>query len=101
MWQRAVVLDADDPEAHWVLGLTYLWLRQHDRAIGEARWALSLDPNFLWAHTLLGLVQLYDGHSQAAVAPLETAMRLDPMSSFISWRRHTSEADDTRTPWRP
>ena len=76
--QRAVVLDDDDPEAHWVLGLTYLWLRQHDQASGEARRALGLDPNFAWAHTLLGLVLHYDGHSQAAVAPFKTAMRLDP-----------------------
>ncbi|HEV8391895.1 MAG TPA: adenylate/guanylate cyclase domain-containing protein [Dongiaceae bacterium] len=76
--QKAVALDGDDPEAHWVLGLAELSLRHHDRAIEEARKALSLDPNFAWAHSLLGQTLYYAGRSEEAVEPLKAAMRLDP-----------------------
>ncbi len=76
--QRAVALDDDAPEAHWVLGLVYLGLRQLDRSMAEARKALALDPNFAWAHSLLGQALHYAGRSQEAIEPLTTAMRLDP-----------------------
>jgi adenylate cyclase len=76
--QRAVALDDDDAEAHWVLGLAYLSMRQHDQAMTEARKALALDPNFAWAHSLLGQALHYAGRSRDAIGPLTTAMRLDP-----------------------
>jgi adenylate cyclase len=76
--QRAVALDGGDPEAHWVLGLAHLALRQHDQAIAEARKALSFDPNFAWAYSLLGQTLHYAGRSREAIEPLEIAMRLDP-----------------------
>jgi adenylate cyclase len=74
--QRAVELDDDEPEAHVVLGL--VTMRQHDRAMAEARRALALDPNLAWAHSLLGQVLYYSGRPQDAIEPLTTAMRLDP-----------------------
>jgi TolB-like protein/Flp pilus assembly protein TadD len=76
--QSALALDMDDPEAHWVLGLTHLWMRQHDRAIAEARRAIALDANFAWAYTLLGQALHYAGRSRDAIDPIATAMRLDP-----------------------
>jgi TolB-like protein len=76
--QRAVALDDDDPDAHFVLGLAHLWLRQLDRAISEAQRALALDPNFANAYALLGLVLHYAGRSQEAFEPLARGMRLDP-----------------------
>jgi TolB-like protein/class 3 adenylate cyclase/Tfp pilus assembly protein PilF len=76
--QRAVALDDDAPEAHWVLGLVYLGLRQLDHAMAEARKALALDPNLASAHSLLGQALHYTGHSQDAIESLTTAMRLDP-----------------------
>ncbi len=76
--QRAVALDDDAPEAHWVLGLVYLAPGQLDRSMAEARKALGLDPNFAWAHSLLGQALHYAGRSQEAIEPLTTAMRLDP-----------------------
>jgi TolB-like protein len=74
--QRAIELDDDEPEAHVALGL--IRMREHDRAMAEARRALSLDPNHAWAYSLLGQALHYSGHSQEAIEPLETAIRLDP-----------------------
>jgi adenylate cyclase len=76
--QRAVALDDDAPDAHWILGLAYLQQKQLDRAMAEARKALALDPNFAWAHSLLGQALHYAGRSQEAIEPHTTAMRLDP-----------------------
>jgi adenylate cyclase len=74
--QRAVELDDDEPDAHVALGL--ITMRQHDRAMAEARRALALDPNHAWAHSLLGQVLYYSGRSQDAIEPLQAAIRLDP-----------------------
>jgi adenylate cyclase len=76
--QRAVALDEADPDAHFILGLAYLWLRQLDRAIAEAQRALALEPNFANAYALLGLVLHYAGRSQDTFEPLARGMRLDP-----------------------
>ena len=76
--QRAVALDDAEPDAHFVLGLAYFWLRQLEHAIGEARRALALEPNFADAYALLGLVLHYAGRSREAFEPLESGMRLDP-----------------------
>jgi adenylate cyclase len=76
--QKAVALDDADPDAHLVLGLAYFWLRQLERAIGEARRALALEPNFADAYAVLGLVLHYAGRSREAFESLESGMRLDP-----------------------
>jgi adenylate cyclase len=75
---RALALDLNVPEGHWVLGLVHLWMRQHDRAIAETRQAIALDSNFAWAYSLLGQTLHYAGRSQDAIDPIATAMRLDP-----------------------
>jgi len=76
--QVAVARDGDDAEAHWVLGLALLLLRQHDRAMAEAQTALLCEPNLALAHGLLGQVLYYSGRSAEALQPLCTALRLDP-----------------------
>jgi tetratricopeptide (TPR) repeat protein len=74
--RRAVELDDEEPEAHVVLGL--VMMREHDRAMAEARRALALDPNLAWAHSLLGQALHYSGRSDDAIEPLNIAIRLDP-----------------------
>ena len=54
--RMAVARDGDDPEAHHVLGWTFLLGRQHERAMPEVRTALGCDPNFARAYSLLGQV---------------------------------------------
>ena len=43
--QQAVALDDSLPRAHWLLGIVYLWKKQHDQAIAEGERAIALDPN--------------------------------------------------------
>jgi adenylate cyclase len=76
--RMAVARDGDDPEAHWVLGWTFLLGRQHERALAEVRTALRCDPNFARAYSLLGQVLYYSGRAAEALQPLATAFRLDP-----------------------
>jgi adenylate cyclase len=84
--RQAVALDDDDPEAHWNLGTTYLWLRQHDLAIAAQRRAVRLDPNFASAHASLGHALHYAERSSDGIEPLLTAMRLDPY--YSEWWLH-------------
>jgi adenylate cyclase len=88
---QAVALDEDDPGAHWELGLTYLWLRQHDQAIAEEQRALALNPNSSDGHAALGHAWTYAGRPQESIELLTTAMRLDPHYSNI-WLHFLAEA---------
>ena len=76
--ERAVALDPSEPEAHFALGATAMWLRRHDETIAEAERAVVLDHNLAAGHLLLGLGFHYAGRSAEAFEPLERAMRLDP-----------------------
>jgi adenylate cyclase len=76
--ERAVALDPSEPQAHFALGATAIWLRRHDEAIAAAERAVALDPNLAAGHSLLGVVLHYAGRSAEAFEPLERAMRLDP-----------------------
>ena len=42
--QRAVVMDEDDPQAHFALAVALLWNRELDKALAEARRCLALAP---------------------------------------------------------
>ncbi len=77
--ERAVALDPSEPQAHFALGATAIWLRRHDETIAEAERAVSLDPNLAAGHLLLGMGLHYAGRSAEAFEPLERAMRLDPL----------------------
>lgn len=88
--RRAVALDDDDPGAHWNLGLTYLWMRQHDQAVVEEQDAVRLDPNFALAHAALGHILHYAGRSSEGIEPLLRAMRLDPYYSEI-WLHYLAQ----------
>ncbi len=75
---RAVALDDEYPYAHWGLAAINLWMRRHDRAIGEANRSIALNPNFAEGHTLLGHVLHYAGRSEEALGCFERAMAMDP-----------------------
>ena len=76
--QRAVALDARDPNAHFALGLVCMWTSRSDRAVAAFEEAIRLNPSFAAAHVLLGQVYLYAGRRQEAMEWAEKGIRLSP-----------------------
>src|SRR5262245_26852745 len=59
--RRAVELDPNLPEARSMLGLTLMWMRQHDASLAEFERAIALNPNYVdWR---FGLVFIAAGKS--------------------------------------
>ena len=48
--ERAVRLDEEEPQAHFVVAVALLWLREHERALAEAQRCIALAPNFAEGH---------------------------------------------------
>jgi len=76
--QKALTLDEFLPGPHVVLGFIYLWKKQHDQALAEARQALALDPNNAETLTNLGQILAQSGQPQEGIGMVEKAMRLNP-----------------------
>jgi adenylate cyclase len=76
--EQAALLDASEPRAQFVLGIAYLWLRKHDRAVAAEAEAIRLEPNFADAYAAMGQILVYSGRPSAAIEQLHLAMRFDP-----------------------
>jgi adenylate cyclase len=76
--QRAVTLNDFGSVAHWLLGIAYLYRKQHEQAIAEEERVLALAPNAIFGHIGLGLVLTCVGRLDEAIALAERAIRLDP-----------------------
>ncbi len=76
--RKALALDDKSASVHIMLGVIYLFQRQHDKAIAEGRLSISLDPNFSIGHAHLAQIMFFSGRFQEAVALTEKAMRLSP-----------------------
>jgi adenylate cyclase len=76
--QQATALDDSVSNAHVVLAGIYLFKKDYDQAIGEARRAVALNPNSALAYKVLGDVMDCSGKPAEAIGFAETAMRLDP-----------------------
>ena len=55
---------------------------QHERALGELRTALDLNPSFALGHMALGWALLRAGHFDEAIAETGQALRMSPLDSF-------------------
>lgn len=74
--QQAIALDASLRWFHRVLGSVYLWKKQHDRALAEAKRAIAPhEPN---AYATLAEVLNYAGQPGKALGLVEKALRLSP-----------------------
>lgn len=77
--ERAVALDASSPQAHWILGFVYLYVRKHHpAAVNMGERAIALDPRNADAHALLAISYLYLGNLPAAKRHIERALLLEP-----------------------
>ena len=74
--ERAAALDPLSPIIKTTLAERFYFTRQHERAAGQLRRALELDPDFSQAHSLLGLVYAQQGRHGESVAELERAFEL-------------------------
>jgi len=82
--QRAVVLDDSLPLAHTMLGIFYLWQKQHAQAIAECERAITLDPNYAEGYAWLGTIFNLAGRPEEAMGLVEKALRLNPHDPFLS-----------------
>jgi adenylate cyclase len=76
--QKAVALDGSDPTARVALGVAHLWMKEHDRAIGEAKASIVLDPNYSLGYMVLGWALHYAGEQEDAIDKFNKAIRNDP-----------------------
>jgi TolB-like protein/class 3 adenylate cyclase/Flp pilus assembly protein TadD len=76
--QRAVALEDTLPLAHQILGLVYLFQRQHEQAIAEIERATALNPGDALNYATLGVILNFSGRLDESVKAQEQALRLDP-----------------------
>ena len=77
--KKAVALDESNSHAHACLAFPYMYLRQFDKAIGEAEKGVSLGPNSASAYFALGSVLSVVGRHQEAIPILQKSLRLSPI----------------------
>ena len=80
--QRAVGLDDSLPLAHTMLGVAYLWQKQHEQAIAEGERAIALGPNYADGYAWLGSTYNVAGRPEEAIEVVQQAMRLNPHEPF-------------------
>lgn len=83
---RALALDVQNPECHFVLGFVRRLQFRFDEAAAEYEAALRENTNFAGAETELGWVKSFSGRAAKALPHFERAMRLSPRdpSTFLN-----------------
>jgi len=76
--RKAIDLDPTLPDASLLMGYTYLWLEEHEKAEDVNNRLLDLAPNNADALAFFGYLLTFSGRAEEAVAPLIRAKRLDP-----------------------
>jgi len=77
--QKCLALDESFSDAHAVLGMIYLVMRQWDKAVEECELAVSLNPNSADNIVILAMALRAVGRVEEALALLDKAVRLNPM----------------------
>lgn len=77
--ERAIHLDPQSPQAHWILGYIQLFLfNDQARALELGNRTLQLDPNSADGYTLLGVVNAYNNNPERARQLVERLMQINP-----------------------
>jgi TolB-like protein/class 3 adenylate cyclase/Flp pilus assembly protein TadD len=85
MGRQAIDLDPRDAEAHAVLGMVSLFMRQFDESERRLERALSLNPNLALAFMLGGGFYALSGEADKAHGFLKDAQRLSPRDPMNYW----------------
>ena len=79
LWSHEVELHPHEaPLPRYNLGLAYYKLEQMDKAAGEFKEALRMNPDYADAHNYLGAVYYDLGRTREAMKEFEETLRLDP-----------------------
>lgn len=99
--KRALEIEPLDLNMALNLAWAYMFARQYDRALDQAKKTHDLEPNFVLGRYVLGQVYLADGMYTEAIALSESSLQGDPTSQFSlrdagyayakSGRRHDAE----------
>jgi len=76
--QHALVVARPSALVHTNLGAAWDELRQFDKAAGQYRAAIGVDPEYVGAHNNLGAMLTEQGHLDDAIRHLREALRIDP-----------------------
>jgi tetratricopeptide (TPR) repeat protein len=80
---RSLIVDDQDPAAHWAMGRAH-WLRgSHDASLGELERAVDLSPNFALGHYALSFVQAQSGSPEAAIRSADHSRQLSPFDPLL------------------
>jgi len=79
---ESIARDDQDPFAHYVASVIYLWKRDYERSASEANTALTINPNYALALNARGFVYIYTGEPAKAITSIEQAIRLDPVQQL-------------------
>jgi tetratricopeptide (TPR) repeat protein len=89
---RALALDPNNAEAHYVFGIFLLTLRRFDEAITELRRRETLDPLSPMNPATLGLCLTHAGRYDEAASALKRALELEP--TFVVAHHNLAWLDD-------
>ena len=77
--EQALVLDSNEPMAHYALGRAHILEGETEPAIAEMQTAISINPNFASAYYGLGYTHYYSaGEAELALPHFDNALRLSP-----------------------
>ena len=86
----AVRLDPNDYHAHWILGWSYLYNREHEKALASYLRARDLNPNDAELLAEMGSLLIFVGQPKQAIDQVKEAIRLNPnhepwYTRFLGW----------------
>jgi adenylate cyclase len=80
--QRAINLDANDAEPHWMVSFCMIFDRQYDLAFAEVERAVELNPNLAMAYCVRSFAGAFGGRPEDGVTDALKALRLSPQDPF-------------------
>ncbi|MCX6234955.1 MAG: hypothetical protein NT175_09585 [Bacteroidetes bacterium] len=85
--QKALALDPESPQAHFIIGMINGWVYGNVRAhIRQLKMALAVNPNYVDALILLaGLSTMSVGKLAAAIPFVQRVRQIDPLDPWNYW----------------